>query len=166
MDFLCFYEDKVYLFHNIVFLTGQVMASSYHFRNLSVADGLPDLVVNALYKDSSGYVWFGTNTSLERFDGVYLKHYMIKGSTENLKRVYAIAEMPEKEIWVGTGNGLWRVNNRIHDIEHVASDIIETPVKVLLSDGKGILYIGTDKGLYVYKMVISNYYYSIKMSFL
>ena len=128
-----------------------IASSSFYFRNLSVADGLPDLVINALYKDNSGYVWFGTNTSLERFDGVYLKHYMIKGSSENLKRVYAITEMPGKEIWVGTGNGLWRMNSRMHDLEHIASDIIEAPVKALLPDGKGVLYIGTEKGLYIYK---------------
>ena len=77
--FYAFMKIRFICFIILFFLTGQVMASSYHFRNLSVADGLPDLVVNALYKDSSGYVWFGTNTSLERFDGVYLKHYMIKG---------------------------------------------------------------------------------------
>ena len=126
-------------------------ASPCYFRNLSVTDGLPDLVVNTLYKDSSGYVWFGTNTSLERFDGIHLKHYMIKGSSENLKRVYAIAEMPGKEIWVGTGNGLWRVNDRMYDLEHIAADEIEAPVSSLLADGKGTLYIGTGKGLYIYK---------------
>ena len=72
-----------------------IASSSFYFRNLSVADGLPDLVINALYKDNSGYVWFGTNTSLERFDGVYLKHYMIKASSENLKRVYAIIQVSQ-----------------------------------------------------------------------
>ena len=33
---------------------------SQTFRGLSVSDGLSDLVVNALYKDSTGYVWIGT----------------------------------------------------------------------------------------------------------
>ena len=30
------------------------------FRGLSVTEGPSDLVVNALYKDSIGYVWIGT----------------------------------------------------------------------------------------------------------
>ena len=62
------------------------------FRGLSVTEGLSDLVVNALYKDSIGYVWIGTGTSLERFDGVHLKRYLVSGNNEKLKRVNAIAE--------------------------------------------------------------------------
>ena len=61
------------------------MPFSYSFRRPSVSDGLPDLVINTCYKDRSGYMWFGTNVSLERFDGIRLKHYLIKGKAENLK---------------------------------------------------------------------------------
>ena len=62
------------------------------FRGLSVTEGLSDLVVNALYKDSIGYVWIGTGNSLERFDGTRLKHFLISGANEKIKRVNAIAE--------------------------------------------------------------------------
>ena len=55
---------------------------SQTFRGLSVSDGLSDLVVNALYKDSTGYVWIGTSSTLERFDGVRLKHYAIPVTNE------------------------------------------------------------------------------------
>ena len=82
----------------------------YNFRSLSVSDGLSDLVVNACYKDRQGFVWFGTNVSLERFDGVRLKHYLIKGKSENLKRVYAIAETQGNELWVGADVGLLRLD--------------------------------------------------------
>ena len=127
-------------------------AASYNFRNLSVREGLSDLVVNTIYKDSLGYMWFGTNTSLERFDGVYLKHFLVKGSSESLKRVYAIAGLPNNEIWVGTGNGLWRVNSLGQELERMAANVIDVPVRALLSDDdNGILYVGTEKGLYVYQ---------------
>ena len=46
-----------------------------NFRGLSVEDGLPDLVVNAFYKDSQGFLWAGTSSSVERFDGIRFKHY-------------------------------------------------------------------------------------------
>jgi ligand-binding sensor domain-containing protein len=68
---------------------------------LSVTEGLSDLVVNAIYKDSLGYVWLGTGNSLECFDGIHFKHYLIPGSDEKLKRVNAIAEMPGNELWMG-----------------------------------------------------------------
>lgn len=131
---------------------GKVKAenTSYMFQNVAVAEGLSDLVVNTIYKDSSGFVWLGTNTSLERFDGIRLKHYPIKGENETLKRVYAVAETSNNELWVGTGFGLWRMNRKEDELEHIAPEMIDMPVKSLLYDGKQTLYIGTDKGLYLY----------------
>lgn len=66
---------------------------SQTFRGLSVSDGLSDLVVNALYKDSTGYVWIGTSSTLERFDGVRLKHYAIPVTNEKMKEVNVITGM-------------------------------------------------------------------------
>lgn len=127
------------------------MPFSYSFRSLSVSDGLPDLVINTCYKDRSGYMWFGTNVSLERFDGIRLKHYLIKGKAENLKRVYAVAEMAEGEIWVGSDVGLLHLDKATDDLEAVEPVLIDAPVYCLLSDGKQTLYAGTRKGLFVYE---------------
>lgn len=121
------------------------MPFSYSFRSLSVSDGLPDLVINTCYKDRSGYMWFGTNVSLERFDGIRLKHYLIKGKAENLKRVYAVAEMAEGEIWVGSDVGLLHLDKATDDLEAVEPVLIDAPVYCLLSDGKQTLYAGTRK---------------------
>lgn len=107
------------------------------FRGLSVTEGLSDLVVNALYKDSIGYVWIGTGTSLERFDGVHLKRYPVSGNNEKLKRVNAIAETEGNQIWMGNGMGLWRVNHEKRELDAIAAETIKCGVRSLLADGKG-----------------------------
>ena len=127
------------------------MPSLHNFRSLSVSDGLSDLVVNACYKDQRGYMWFGTNVSLERFDGVRLKHYLIKGKSENLKRVYAIAETQGNELWVGADVGLLRLDKASDQLVAIDPTQIDTPVYCLFSDGKETLYIGTRKGLFIYQ---------------
>ena len=127
------------------------MPSSYNFRSLSVAEGMPDLVVNACYKDQSGFMWFGTNVSLERFDGIRLKHYQVKGKTENRKRVYCIAETDAHGIWAGTDVGLLRLDKRTDQLEGVDPLQIDVPVYSLLSEGKETLYAGSKKGLFVYR---------------
>lgn len=128
----------------------QVEAAPSVFRNLSVSDGLPDLVVNVIYKDSKGYVWMGTNTSVERFDGIRLKHYMVEGNHENLKRVFALLEMPHDELWIGTGLGLFRLTAREERLERLAPEMIASGVHAFCKIGD-VLYIGTEKGLYVYR---------------
>ena len=121
------------------------------FRGLSVTEGLSDLVVNALYKDSIGYVWIGTGTSLERFDGVHLKRYPISGNNEKLKRVTAIAETEGNQIWMGNGMGLWRVNHERRELDAIAAETIRCGVLSLLADGRGTLYIGSEAGLFIYR---------------
>lgn len=124
---------------------------SYVFRGLSVTEGLSDLVVNALYKDSIGYVWIGTGNSLERFDGTYLKHFLITGANEKIKRVNAIAETAGNQIWMGNGMGLWRVNNEKDILEPIAAETLRYGVRSLLPDSRGALYIGSEAGLFIYE---------------
>ncbi len=128
----------------------QAGAVSSEIRSLSVSDGLPDLVINTIYKDSKGYVWMGTNTSVERFDGIRLEHYMVEGSNENLKRVFALVEMPDNELWVGTGMGLFRLADDAEKLERLAPEMITSGVHAFCKLGD-VLYVGTEKGLYVYK---------------
>lgn len=120
------------------------------FRNLSVKDRLSDLTVNAIYKDSVGYVWFGTSSSVERFDGVYLRSFAIPGAGEKEKEVNAIIGMPNREIWFGNNAGLWRITAE-EKVERLAADRITGKVSALLCDGAGRVYAGSDNGLFIYE---------------
>lgn len=126
-------------------------ARSYTFRELSVADGLSDLVVNALYKDSAGFLWIGTGADLERFDGVRIKHYAIPGSAGKLKRVNVITETDRDLLWMGNGMGLWRLDRSRDALERIAEETISTPVRALLYDHRGTLYIGSGQGLFIHR---------------
>ena len=140
----------IFLFHLLMFCAW-AYPSTYTLRGLSVSDGLSDLLVNAIYKDSLGFVWIGTGNSLERFDGSHIKHYPITGSNEKLKRVNVIAEMEDNQLWMGNGMGLWRLNKELDALELIVPDMINCAVYSLLYDGKGTLYIGSAKGLFLYK---------------
>lgn len=45
------------------------------FKHLEVKDGLSNNQVNAIYKDSNGFMWFGTASGLNRYDGSQYKDY-------------------------------------------------------------------------------------------
>lgn len=44
-------------------------AQSRQVRSLTKSEGLSDLLVNEIYKDSRGYIWFGSESAVDRFDG-------------------------------------------------------------------------------------------------
>ena len=52
-----------------------VSAQSYLFKHLEVSDGLSNNSVNTIYKDRDGFMWFGTTTGLNRYDGYTFKIY-------------------------------------------------------------------------------------------
>ncbi|MEY8586322.1 two-component regulator propeller domain-containing protein [Phocaeicola sartorii] len=120
------------------------------FRNLSVKDRLSDLIVNSIYKDSVGYVWFGTGSTVERFDGVYLRRFSAPCVNEKEKEVNVVIGMPGREIWFGNNAGLWRITAE-EKVERVAADRISGKVFALLHDGAGRVYVGTGNGLFIYE---------------
>ena len=63
----------------LLLISMPIYPTSYSFRSISETNGLSDLMVSSFYKDSSGYIWIGTASSVERFDGAHLKHYPILG---------------------------------------------------------------------------------------
>lgn len=140
----------IFLFHLLIFCV-LVYSNTNTLRGLSVSDGLSDLLVNAIFKDSLGFIWIGTGNSLDRFDGSHIKHYLITGFDEKKKRVNAITEMEGNQLWMGNGMGLWRLNKGQDVLEHIAPDMINCTVYSLLYDRMGTLYIGSAKGLFLYK---------------
>lgn len=126
-----------------------LLADTFTFRNISSVDGLPDLTVSTIYKDSKGYLWLGTATSVERFDGVRFKHFPVYGNNEKLKWVNVITETGGNQLWVGTETGLWRVG--VEKLEPVYRDSIQGIVREILSDEKGNLYIGSGDGVWIRK---------------
>ena len=118
------------------------------FRELSVEDGLSDLVVNSIYKDSAGYVWLGTGASLDRFDGVRVKRFPIGGNNPHQQRVNDIAETSGGVLWAGNSEGLYRLNNDGSAVERFAPDRISFQVNSFYPQ-RDTLYIGTDRGLFI-----------------
>lgn len=42
-------------------------------RLLTMQDGLADNTITSIYKDRDGFMWFGTNNGLSRYDGKLIK---------------------------------------------------------------------------------------------
>jgi len=145
---------KRYLKYSILLLsilfTVNLDAQSFTFRALTMDNGLSNFVVNSFYKDSTGFIWIGTDNCLDRFDGVEIKHYPFTGTDINKKRVLAIAETNSGQMWAGNALGLWKMNRNTDKMELFSPEKINCAVFSLKWDAKKTkLYIGTDKGLFI-----------------
>jgi len=82
------------------------------FERISVEHGLSHSTVNCILQDSKGFMWFGTDDGLNRYDGysftVY-KHNPDDPHSLSHNRVWSLFEDASGVLWVGTyGGGLNR----------------------------------------------------------
>jgi len=130
------------------------------FVSLSIDQGLSQSVVNATYQDSLGYLWFGTQDGLNRYDG---NTFMIfrpdpdNPSSLSDRMINAIVEDKQGSLWIGTVlGGLNRFDRQtglftqlVHEVNNPDS-LGGNCIRALLIDDEGLLWIGTDGGLDVY----------------
>lgn len=96
----------LWLFLHLLLAT--TSAQQYYFRNINSNQGLSSNSVNAIYRDSKGFLWIGTNLGLNRYDGYQIKTF--KGDPTNEKSIadnyiYSITEDADSLLWVGTRSG-------------------------------------------------------------
>jgi diguanylate cyclase (GGDEF)-like protein len=65
----------------------------------SVEQGLPQITVLSIIQDNQGYLWFGTQDGLARFDGVTFKQYL------PAHWVQSLAVAPDGSLWLGMNKG-------------------------------------------------------------
>ena len=77
--------------------------SSYIFRHLSIDDGLSNSNVKAVLEDSYGFLWVGTMSGLNRYDGYRFKDYSISSSYADFNDIHTLQEDGLGNIWIGNG---------------------------------------------------------------
>ena len=122
----------------------------YMFKHLEVKDGLSNNQVNAIYKDSNGFMWFGTASGLNRYDGYNIKIYRSqKDDEKSLPDSYVedIQEDTSGNLWIRTGGG--------YAIYNSASDVFDRNVEawmwnIGLTGNPSLIYIDKEKTFWIY----------------
>lgn len=85
------------------------MGKEMHFRHYDNRDGLSHNTVFCAMQDRQGFMWFGTNEGLNRFDGHTFKVYEYD-SRDSLSliqnRVNSMCEASDGKIWICTEDGV------------------------------------------------------------
>ncbi|PWK23350.1 putative secreted protein (Por secretion system target) [Arcicella aurantiaca] len=111
-----------------------------------------NLSTNAFIEYSDGTVWVATEGGVVSYNtkGDVLASYSTKdGLPSNL--VTCIAEDKEKNIWVGTPNGIAKFNGKIWTVfNNSTSAEIRNGIKSILCDKTGVMWFGYADGIFNY----------------
>ncbi len=94
-----------------LFLYSTLLAQDHiRFNHLTVDDGLSQSAVTTILQDSKGFMWFGTQDGLNRYDGYEFKIYKNSpGDSLSLREnfVFSIFENAEGVLYIETQGGIW-----------------------------------------------------------
>lgn len=131
---------------------------SIRFERITNDQGLSMSVVQAIAQDQRGFIWFGTQDGLNRYDGYQFKIYKhSEGDSKGLSGswINALLVDPRGDLWIGTqGGGLNRLDpatERFTQYQHIPDQsgggLSSSTIHSLSADSLGRLYVGTDRGV-------------------
>ncbi|PWR70474.1 two-component regulator propeller domain-containing protein [Methanospirillum stamsii] len=142
----------------VIFLLYPVFAekvSDLTVSGISIQEGLSQNTVNSILQDERGFLWFGTQDGLNRYDGYTIRVFRSDpSSVSSISSGYVtdLEESPDGIMWIGTLSGLNRFDPKTEEFTRFFyqngndSSLSDNQIHDLCLDKKGRLWIATDQG--------------------
>lgn len=144
----------------LLLLLTESNAQNIPFGRLTTEHGLSNSYVNCLLQDRTGFIWFGTDDGLNRFDGYEIKVYRNNPDdkfsiSENI--IWALWEDSSGNLWIGTKSGGLNkydpLTNKFDHWELDSTSAEEINITYIYEDSRKNIWIGTyRKGLYRFNL--------------
>ncbi len=141
-------------------------ANDIVFEHYSINDGLSASIVRCMIQDKIGYMWFGTYSGLDRYDGISFRSYKnIPGDTSSLINAFVQCLLEDKagNLWIGTTNGLEKFDPSIEKFTHFnlfdedEANEWNNNIFSICEDQYGYLWLGTGDGLNKFDPATGNF---------
>ncbi|MEO1051197.1 MAG: two-component regulator propeller domain-containing protein [Bacteroidota bacterium] len=144
---------KSFLVWCILFLAQSSLAQQYtpRFETIDVKTGLSQNSIQSIIQDDKGFIWFGTQDGLNRFDGYEFKVFTHDPADSNSIDNNYIASIKKDSLgnlWVGTYKGLNYYDQLQQSFRRFYFDENNLEVLDLALDVNGKVWIATSKGLF------------------
>lgn len=143
-----------------IFLSAKISAVEFLLKKYQVNDGLSQNTVRVILQDKKGFMWFGTQDGLNRFDGreyrIFRNNPADKNSIGN-NFILSLYEDDDGKIWVGTDHRLYLFDPTSEQFtlfnKKTAGGIeINSTVMAICAEDENTLWIGTrTQGLFCYQ---------------
>jgi signal transduction histidine kinase/ligand-binding sensor domain-containing protein/DNA-binding response OmpR family regulator len=153
---------KYALIPALILLSTELYCQSrnYNFAHLDINNGLSHNQVNCIFKDKRSFMWFGTMSGLNRFDGYTFKKYRHNpddSTSINDSYIISIKEDHLGRLWINTRTGLNIYNPETETFSARISSYLTSiglpsdQVSDIFKDREGRLWlVQSDRGLLRY----------------
>ncbi|MEO7998755.1 MAG: two-component regulator propeller domain-containing protein [Gemmatimonadaceae bacterium] len=125
------------------------------FKQLS-AEGLSQTRVGQIAQDEQGFMWFGTSSGLQRYDGHELRVFRHDARNKNSLTgvvIHSLLRDRENRLWVGSDGFLDSFDSENASFTpHALTPVGERPAPInvgcMSDDASGVLWLCTRNGLY------------------
>lgn len=131
--------------------------ASVMFHHYGVESGLSQSTAYTIIQDRVGFIWIGTKSGLNRFDGTSFKVYRASKQPNSLGRDYItmLYEDAKGDIWVGTDAGVWIYHPQTNtfsrfDVCSSNGTMVTGYVNVIKSLGNKIYIAANEQGVFCY----------------
>lgn len=127
------------------------------FEQISIEQGLSQSIVFCVMQDRTGFMWFGTEDGLNKYDGynfTIFRHDPHDANSLSYNEIRALHQDREGMFWIGTFyGGLSKYDPNQQRFTHYrnvpgdSASLSHNNIKALYEDKSGALWIGTEGGL-------------------
>jgi signal transduction histidine kinase/ligand-binding sensor domain-containing protein/DNA-binding response OmpR family regulator len=144
----------------ILSLSAFTQSTHYNFSKLDTYTGLSNNQVNAILKDRDGFLWLGTMSGLNRYDGYSFRIFRNRPNDSSSlfdNHILALYELPNGKMWVVTraSSGVYDARTEKFDPDYgnylASLHLPPGPIKTIIKGDEGrycFLYDNLDLYLY------------------
>lgn len=146
----------VIVFISPIFLYAQIQNA--RFEHLTINDGLSQGSVKCILRDKIGFMWFGTQDGLNRYDGYSFKvnkNEINDSTTISSNNITCIGENNNGDLWIGTSNGLNKFCRKKNNFKQFYIDKLLKENNysnwihsILIPDAKDYIWFSTREALF------------------
>ena len=131
----------------ILFVASHAIGQKYNVQNYTTRDGLSGQIVNGIFQDKTGYVWFATQSGVCYFNGKSFQAFEPSAELAGIDAVGVVQDKQDKICIATNANGVFVYDFKSLKNYNETNGLKSNIVRSMFIDRDDVLWILTSKGV-------------------